>query len=276
MIETQEKQGSSLTRGEIRFTLNKIEADKNSRIVLAVIALMVLIQGALFLWTFDMMREAKLAVKKADALIPSLQKYTEQINQMKQGKNAAPAKPVESASKSIPGQPANSPVSYSLSFDEISKQPQPGKNLFIRKKNPDAALDKAFAVFQAEDRLGTKGKGMRVDYQFRDKNQQANWIGIEFSMPVLKLNPESELTFWIKGNSKAGYNPNVKVVFTDGQKAYSHQITNVGPFWKRMDIPLSRIQPVNYQNLKAVSLIIENESAGERNGAYHLDQFEIK
>ncbi|MBI4397991.1 MAG: hypothetical protein HY586_02575 [Candidatus Omnitrophica bacterium] len=257
-MKVEEESLSRLTRGEIRFIAPAPgEPGQKAKLVWITMIVLVLFQAVLFAWACIMMNEAQKAVKKAENLVVSLQEYTAKIQEMK-------SKPVEAV------------TGIAYSFDHLAGAPVLGKNLLVRKKYEQSKLDRISINYEEEGRLGKAGKGMKVDYEFMDIFQHNNWMALEFFLPEMKLNQNSRLTFWLRGNAKRGYNPQAKIEFSDAVKTHVYPVSNIGTFWKKVSIPFSQIRSgVNLEQLKSIRFVVENERGSDKAGGYFLDGFRL-
>lgn len=287
MADLYEKQGNSAIRGEVKYSY----PDKNDRrpqAILGAIVFLLAIQAALCLWTIRMMSDAQTALNKTEKLIPALKQVADQIDQVtatysKKEKKTDSMKSLLESKIPSPSQPQpkvqtqpkvqKTVSSYIFNFDAETNQPRVGENLILIKKNPQESI---LVRFEEAARLGLAGKGLRIEYQFQEGNKNSEGLGVELDVPKMELTPTSELSFWIKGDSKAGFNPNLKLEVSDGTKVADLPIGGISGFWKHIKIPMAKMpSSIDYQNIKSIKLLIQN-GANASKGAYSLDQFEIK
>ena len=244
------------TRGELKYPL--AQGRNNPKVILGLIIVLVAIQAGLFVWTMRNLSESREAIKKAEKLITQLKQYSAPV-----GKKKAPA----AVSKPVPATQSKKDLSgVSYSFDTPDSQPKTGKELLLVKKNVNSSTEKIAVLVDEKSRLGSTGKGLRIDYQFNNPPAAGDWVGVEFITPA----KGSELSFWIRGDAKAGFSKKIKLLVLDGgqKRTLTLPIASIGTFWKRIQFPLNG-------NLETVRLVIESDGTSAK-GAYNLDKFEIR
>lgn len=244
------------TRGQLKYPL--VQGSK-PKVVLAVVIALVSIQTVLFAWTVLELSKTKTAIARAEKLLTQLSLYSGKTLQKK---------PVSTVTKApaavIQKKTTSSGISYS--FDTPDSQPKIGKELLLVKKNPNDTTEKISVQVDEKSRLGSVGNGLKIEYQFNNPPVAGDWVGVEFVTPT----KGSELTFWIRGDAKAGFSKKIKLLVLDGgqKRTLNLPITSIGTFWKRIQFPLNG-------NVETVRLVIESDGVASK-GAYNLDKFEIR
>ena len=279
-----EKQSVSSNKDQVKYS-NSPAGNQKSKAILVVILILVAIQACLFVWTIQIKNKAEKSVKEAKQLIPALKNISSEIDKVTAAyAETKPAKTVRVQKAQVSKPPVKKPVAavkqtlgvFAYTFDVLNAQPTVGNNLLLIKKSANSSLETMSVHFDEASRLGAKGQGMKVEYQFNEGGPADDWMGLEFKIPPMNLTSASELSFWIKGDSKTGYVPNLSVNFSDGVKTASLPVSGIGTFWKRISFSMSKMPAsIDYKNLSSVQIVVKDDSKSKK-GSYSLDQFEIK
>lgn len=244
---------------EIKFQAPR-DIELKSRIVLGLILVLVSIQLALFLWSSKVMSE----------ILVTRQKISEQIAVLKTLETQVAH--IEKSISELPS-PKKSAVQYR--FDTADSQPKLEKDLFLIQSDPKTQIS---VEFSAAARMGAKGKGMKIAYDFSQALPETGWVGLEFDLSQMALGSDSVLSFALKGDSKAGFSPKLALFVYDGQKQASLPVIFASSFWKRFHFSFSKLAGgIDLSQIKTFRLVIEKpKKTAHLRGTYHLDHFEIR
>lgn len=254
MVETYEKQIRASVKGEIRFPAYERPV-KEPKIVLGLMLALVSLQMILFLWTMKLASEIHTGVQQTKA---------EAASPQENGENETKIKPFE-ASKS-----------FAFNFDLTEKQPVLGKDILLITNNPDNAEEKVSVRFEEKARLGSSGRGMRIDYQLAGTQENAGWVSLDFTTRGVNSAENPKLVFWLKGDAQIGFHSTLELVLSDEAESVHLPVSSISSFWKRYEFDLSRIrEKIDLKNLRHVIFVIGKGGEKIRQGTYSLDQLEI-
>ncbi|MBI4971434.1 MAG: hypothetical protein HZC17_06310 [Candidatus Omnitrophica bacterium] len=226
-------------RGEVKYLF--VKRDAYSRLAIGILSILVIIQILFFVWTLKLLANRQ-PVKKHVAAVRVIEKP------VLRSKVYAPKTVSTSVVKEetpIRVKPVGERKGVSFTFDDPQAHPKIGEELVLAKKNSSNLAETISVHVDEAARLGVKGKGLRIEYQFLDASSFMDWVGLDFRVP----SKGSELIFWIRGDAKTGFSQKLKVLISSGGQTRTLPINALGAFWKRVHFPVSG-------NVDSIRLII--------------------
>ena len=140
-------------------------------------------------------------------------------------------------------------------------------------KDPADDTQKAQMKFEPDDALGNPaGYSIRLDYDVHSPNPAYN--GFWMMLKEVDATPYNCLTFYLKGDSKAGYTKRIKIELKDkANKPSAYILKNVTNEWQKFSIPFEKFSRI--QDWKALSefvVVFDDANSNPKTGTIYLDQ----
>lgn len=142
-----------------------------------------------------------------------------------------------------------SPVVYAgkdlviADFDSGEKPNNIGGDFGAWSKDPDDETQSCNMSFEQEDALGDKaGYSVRLDYDVDSPNPAYN--GFWLKLNGLDATEYNTLSFYIKGDAKAGYSKRVKIEIKDSKVSSGYIMNGITDAWQKVSIPFDKFRRI--------------------------------
>lgn len=190
---------------------------------------------------------------------------------------AAPAAPVASAAVETPKAAAPKPVETLVvaDFDSGDKPNNVGTGFGGWNKDPSDPTQWCKESFDNVTRHGDNGFSMKLDYSVDSPNPAYN--GFWMMLPTLDVSKYDTLSFWVKGDPKAGYTTVFKVELKNAAKQVGrYYVSNVSDQWQEISIPLSEFKGlIDKTNLTEFVVVFEDRMATNKKGVINIDDIKF-
>ena len=140
-------------------------------------------------------------------------------------------------------------------------------------KDPADDTQKTQMKFEPEDALGNPaGYSIRLDYDVDSSNPAYN--GFWMKMKGADATPYNCLTFYMKGDSKAGFTKRVKIELKDKEdKPSAYILGGLTDEWQKFSIPLEKFRRIqDWKALNEFVVVFDDVNSNPKTGAIYLDQ----
>lgn len=156
-------------------------------------------------------------------------------------------------------------------FNSGEKPNNIGGDFGAWNKDPADFSQGCTEAFDAANRSGDSGFGMKLDYSVDSKNPAYNgfWMGLN----GIDASKYDSLAFWVKGDPKAGYTTVFKVELKNASKQVGrYYVTNVTDSWQEVVIPLTEFKGLtDLSNMSEFVIVFEDRIASNKKGAIYID-----
>ncbi len=128
--------------------------------------------------------------------------------------------------------------------------------------------------FVSDDALGDpSGYAIRLDYDVDSPNPAYN--GFWMKLGNTDATAYNTLTFYVKGDSKAGFTKRVKIELKDKSgKPCSYVVSNVTSEWQKVSIPFEKFRRItDWTALTELVVVFDDVNSRPKKGTIFIDQF---
>lgn len=143
-------------------------------------------------------------------------------------------------------------------------------------KDPDDNTQKAEMKFESDDALGdTVGYSIRLDYDVDSPNPAYN--GFWMKLKGVDATPYNSLTFYVKGDAKAGFTKRLKIELKDkSNKPSAYLVGNITDKWQKVSIPFDRFRRIqDWTSLNEFVVVFDDMNSNPKTGAIYIDQIAL-
>lgn len=158
-------------------------------------------------------------------------------------------------------------------FDTGDKPNNLGGDFGVWNKDSEDETQGASLVFDPEDALGdASGYSIRLDYDVDSPNPAYNgfWMKLR-GLDAMRYNT---LTFYIRGDKKAGYTNRVKIELKDQvNKPSAYVVSNITDAWQKVSIPFDKFRRItDWASLNEFVVVFDDVNSKPKTGAIYIDQ----
>ena len=158
-------------------------------------------------------------------------------------------------------------------FDTGDKPNNIGGDFGAWDKDPNDDTQGTQMSFETEDALADPaGYAIRLDYDVDSPNPAYNGFW-------MKLNGEdasayNALTFYLRGDTKAGFTKRVKVELKDmSNKPSPYIVTGVTDQWQKFTVPFEKFRRVtDWTNMNEFVVVFDDINSNPKSGTIYVDQ----
>jgi len=156
-------------------------------------------------------------------------------------------------------------------FNSGDKPSNIGGDFGAWNKDPADFTQGCTEAFDTANRRGDSGFSMKLEYTVDSKNPAYN--GFWMALPNIDVSGYDNLSFWVKGDAKAGYTTVFKVELKNAAKQVGrYYVTNVTDQWQEMVILLSEFKGLaDRSNMTEMVLVFEDRIASNKKGIIYID-----
>ncbi len=123
------------------------------------------------------------------------------------------------------------------------------------------------AQLDSKDKIGKIGSSYKVTYKVTAM-QKMGLVGVWVNLDDINLSKFTKIVFWIKAG-REGCNSVIAVNFAGGSSP-----VEVGPTWKKIEIPLSELVKKNAG--QELGFVVDNGWATLKEGVFYLDEISLE
>lgn len=125
--------------------------------------------------------------------------------------------------------------------------------------------------FDSANRHGDTGFAMKLEYSVESKNPAYN--GFWMMLPNFDATKYDNISFWVKGDTKAGYTTVFKTELKNAAKQIGrYYVTSVTDQWQEVVIPLAEFKGLtDLSNLTEFVIVFEDRIASNKKGVIFID-----
>jgi hypothetical protein len=156
-------------------------------------------------------------------------------------------------------------------FDSGEKPNNIGGDFGAWNKDPTDFSQGCTESFDSVNRHGDKGFAMKLDYSVESKNPAYN--GFWMLLQNMDASKYDNISFWVKGDAKAGYTTVFKIELKNAAKQVGrYYVTNVTDQWQEIVVPLKDIKGItDFSNLTEFVIVFEDRIASNKRGVIYID-----
>ncbi len=157
-------------------------------------------------------------------------------------------------------------------FDTGEKPNNIGGDFGAWNKDPDDETQSCNMSFEQEDALGDKvGYSVRLDYDVDSPNAAYN--GLWMKLKGLDATAYNTLSFYIKGDAKAGYTKRVKIELKDGKATSGYIVSGITDAWQKVSIPFEKFRRISdWAALNEFVVVFDDVNSQPKAGTIYIDQ----
>ena len=143
-------------------------------------------------------------------------------------------------------------------------------------KDPDDNTQKTEMKFESDDALGdTAGYSIRLDYDVDSPNPAYN--GFWMKLKGIDATPYNSLTFYVKGDAKAGFTKRLKIELKDkSNKPSAYLVGNITDKWQKVSIPFDRFRRIqDWTSLNEFVVVFDDMNSNPKIGTIYIDQIAL-
>ncbi len=158
-------------------------------------------------------------------------------------------------------------------FNTGDKPNNIGGDFGVWNKDPDDSTQKSEMKFESDDTLGdSTGYSIRLDYDVDSPNPAYN--GFWMKLNGVDATPYNSLTFYVKGDTKAGFTRRVKIELKDkSNKPSAYIVGNITDQWQKVSIPFDKIRHIqDWNSLNEFVIVFDDLNSNPKTGTIFIDQ----
>ena len=162
-------------------------------------------------------------------------------------------------------------------FDTGDKPNNIGGDFGAWDKDPNDDTQGCQVTFQEMDALGDQyGYALRIDYDVDSPNPAYN--GFWMKLNQQNVTAYNAVSFYIKGDTQAGFTPRVKVELKDKSNQPSpYLLSGVTSEWQQVTIPFDKFRKVtDWSAMNEFVLVFDDINSNPKKGTVFLDQISFK
>lgn len=160
-------------------------------------------------------------------------------------------------------------------FNSGVKPSNIGGNFGAWNKDPSDPTQWCRESFDNAAKHGDSGFSMKLDYSVDSPNPAYN--GFWMMLPNFDAAKYDNITFWVKGDTNAGYTTVFKIELKNANKQVGrYYISNVSGQWQNISIPLSELKGlIDRSNLTEFVVVFEDRMATNKKGVIYIDDIKF-
>ena len=142
-------------------------------------------------------------------------------------------------------------------------------------KDPSDFSQSCTEAFDSVNRQGTKGFGMKLDYDVDSSNPAYN--GFWMFMQNVDATPYENIVFLAKGDSEEGYTTVFKIELKNADRQVGrYYATGITDEWQEIVIPLKDFKGLSdFSNLTEFVIVFEDRVASNKDGILYIDDIKL-
>lgn len=124
--------------------------------------------------------------------------------------------------------------------------------------------------------LGRKDSAYCLKLKYDVGPPNSPYAGFWLLFDDLDLNPYKKLSFWARGDKKAGYTRYFKVEFKNDNETGFVITPPIAETWQRIEIPLSKFNINDWTKITEFVIVFEDKEVSKKKGAIYIDDIAVE
>jgi hypothetical protein len=158
-------------------------------------------------------------------------------------------------------------------FDTGDKPNNVGGDFGAWDKDPNDDTQGTVMAFEPDDALGDPaGYSVRLDYDVDSPNPAYN--GFWMKLNGEDATPYNTITFYIKGDEKAGFTKRVKLELKDmTNKPSPYIVSGITEKWQKISIPFEKFRRItDWKSMNEFVVVFDDINSNPKKGTIYIDQ----